>query len=160
MFMRLIGLIAASITGIFWHSSALQFLNACVGVLVFTDPTCGPRSARVWRTTAASRSLRSASRCACDGSGRRRSRSIACWSSAGTTKVGAGWSRVRCGWRRLRLRSIEPVFSGMRPSAQAIGKPEPRWHTVNQSLTALVTAPPRGGSRPGYSPSLLRARHL
>jgi uncharacterized protein len=39
MFMGLIGLIGASIIGIFWHSSALQFLIACVGVLVFTGLT-------------------------------------------------------------------------------------------------------------------------
>jgi uncharacterized protein len=39
MFMGLIGLIAASIIGIFWHNSALQFLIACVGVLVFTGLT-------------------------------------------------------------------------------------------------------------------------
>jgi FtsH-binding integral membrane protein len=39
MFMGLIGLIAASIIGIFWQSSALQFVIACVGVLVFTGLT-------------------------------------------------------------------------------------------------------------------------
>ena len=39
MFMGLIGLIGASIIGIFWHSSALQFMIACVGVLVFTGLT-------------------------------------------------------------------------------------------------------------------------
>jgi FtsH-binding integral membrane protein len=39
MFMGLIGLIVASIVGIFWHSSALQFVIACVGVLVFTGLT-------------------------------------------------------------------------------------------------------------------------
>src|SRR5882724_893343 len=39
MFMGLIGLIGASIIGIFWHSNALQFLIACVGVLVFTGLT-------------------------------------------------------------------------------------------------------------------------
>jgi uncharacterized protein len=39
MFMGLIGLIGASIVGIFWHSNALQFLIACVGVLVFTGLT-------------------------------------------------------------------------------------------------------------------------
>ena len=39
MFMGLIGLIGASIVGIFWHSSALQFMIACGGVLVFTGLT-------------------------------------------------------------------------------------------------------------------------
>ncbi len=39
MFMGLIGIIAASVIGIFWHSDALQFLIACVGVLVFTGLT-------------------------------------------------------------------------------------------------------------------------
>jgi len=39
MFMGLIGLIGASIIGIFWHSSALQFVIACGGVLVFTGLT-------------------------------------------------------------------------------------------------------------------------
>ena len=39
MFMGLIGLIGASIVGIFWHSNALQFMIACGGVLVFTGLT-------------------------------------------------------------------------------------------------------------------------
>ncbi len=39
MFMGLIGLILASVVGMFWHSNALQFLIACVGVLVFTGLT-------------------------------------------------------------------------------------------------------------------------
>lgn len=39
MFMGLIGLIGASIIGLFWHSSALQFMIACAGVLVFTGLT-------------------------------------------------------------------------------------------------------------------------
>jgi FtsH-binding integral membrane protein len=39
MFMGLIGLIGASVIGIFWHSDALQFMIACVGVLVFTGLT-------------------------------------------------------------------------------------------------------------------------
>lgn len=39
MFMGLIGLIGASIIGIFWHSSALQFVIACGGVLIFTGLT-------------------------------------------------------------------------------------------------------------------------
>lgn len=39
MVMGLIGLIGASIIGIFWHSSALQFMIACGGVLVFTGLT-------------------------------------------------------------------------------------------------------------------------
>jgi uncharacterized protein len=39
MMMGLIGLILASIVGIFWHSSALQFLISVVGVIVFTGLT-------------------------------------------------------------------------------------------------------------------------
>jgi uncharacterized protein len=39
MFMGLIGLILASIVGIFWHNDALQFLISVVGVLVFTGLT-------------------------------------------------------------------------------------------------------------------------
>jgi FtsH-binding integral membrane protein len=39
MFMGLIGIIAASIVGIFWHNDGLQFLITCVGVLVFTGLT-------------------------------------------------------------------------------------------------------------------------
>jgi len=39
MFMGLIGVIGASILGLFWHNDALQFLIACVGVLVFTGLT-------------------------------------------------------------------------------------------------------------------------
>ena len=39
MFMGLIGVIGASIIGMFWHNNALQFLIACVGVLVFTGLT-------------------------------------------------------------------------------------------------------------------------
>lgn len=39
MFMGLIGLILASIVGIFWHSDALQFVISVVGVLVFTGLT-------------------------------------------------------------------------------------------------------------------------
>jgi FtsH-binding integral membrane protein len=39
MFMGLIGLIVASIIGIFWHSNALQFMIACAGVLIFTGLT-------------------------------------------------------------------------------------------------------------------------
>ena len=38
-FMGLIGLIIASVVGIFWHSSALQFLISFVGVIVFTGLT-------------------------------------------------------------------------------------------------------------------------
>jgi FtsH-binding integral membrane protein len=37
--MGLVGLILASIVGIFWHSDALQFLISVVGVLVFTGLT-------------------------------------------------------------------------------------------------------------------------
>jgi len=39
MFMGLIGIIGASILGMFWHNNALQFLISCVGVLVFTGLT-------------------------------------------------------------------------------------------------------------------------
>ena len=39
MFMGLIGLILASIVGLFWQSGALQFLISVVGVLVFTGLT-------------------------------------------------------------------------------------------------------------------------
>jgi FtsH-binding integral membrane protein len=39
MMMGLIGLILASILGIFWHSDALQFLISVVGVIVFTGLT-------------------------------------------------------------------------------------------------------------------------
>ena len=38
-FMRLIGLVLASIVGLFWHSPALQFLISVVGVIVFTGLT-------------------------------------------------------------------------------------------------------------------------
>jgi FtsH-binding integral membrane protein len=38
-FMGLIGIILASIVGIFWHSEALQFVISVVGVLVFTGLT-------------------------------------------------------------------------------------------------------------------------
>jgi len=39
MFMGLIGLILASVVGMFWQNDALQFIIACVGVLVFTGLT-------------------------------------------------------------------------------------------------------------------------
>src|SRR5829696_3104203 len=39
MFMGLIGLILASVVGIFWQNSALQFVITVVGVLVFTGLT-------------------------------------------------------------------------------------------------------------------------
>jgi FtsH-binding integral membrane protein len=39
MFMGLIGLVLASIVGIFWQSNMLQFGIACAGVLVFTGLT-------------------------------------------------------------------------------------------------------------------------
>lgn len=39
MFMGLIGLILASLVGMFWHSDALQFLISVVGVIVFTGLT-------------------------------------------------------------------------------------------------------------------------
>ncbi|HMH50882.1 MAG TPA: Bax inhibitor-1/YccA family protein [Candidatus Acidoferrum sp.] len=38
-FMGLIGLVLASIVGMFWHSDALQFLITIVGVIVFTGLT-------------------------------------------------------------------------------------------------------------------------
>jgi FtsH-binding integral membrane protein len=38
-FMGLIGVVLASVVGIFWHSAALQFLISVVGVLVFTGLT-------------------------------------------------------------------------------------------------------------------------
>jgi hypothetical protein len=38
-FMGLIGLVLASVVGMFWHSAALQFLISVVGVLVFTGLT-------------------------------------------------------------------------------------------------------------------------
>jgi FtsH-binding integral membrane protein len=38
-FMGLVGLILASIVGMFWHSDALQFLITVVGVIVFTGLT-------------------------------------------------------------------------------------------------------------------------
>jgi hypothetical protein len=39
LFMGLIGLVIASIVGIFWHSDALQFLISFVGVIVFAGLT-------------------------------------------------------------------------------------------------------------------------
>ena len=39
LFMGLIGLVLASIVGMFWHSDALQFLITIVGVIVFTGLT-------------------------------------------------------------------------------------------------------------------------
>jgi FtsH-binding integral membrane protein len=39
LFMGLIGLIIASMVGIFWHNDALQFVISVVGVLVFTGLT-------------------------------------------------------------------------------------------------------------------------
>src|SRR5712691_9153878 len=38
-FMGLVGLVLASIVGMFWHSDALQFLITIVGVIVFTGLT-------------------------------------------------------------------------------------------------------------------------
>jgi uncharacterized protein len=38
-FMGLVGLILASVVGIFWHSEALQFLISIIGVIVFTGLT-------------------------------------------------------------------------------------------------------------------------
>jgi hypothetical protein len=39
MFMGLIGLVLASLVGLFWQSDALQFLISVVGVIVFTGLT-------------------------------------------------------------------------------------------------------------------------
>src|SRR5712691_8718796 len=39
MFMGLIGLVLASVVGMFWHNDALQFLISIVGVIVFTGLT-------------------------------------------------------------------------------------------------------------------------
>jgi FtsH-binding integral membrane protein len=39
MFMGLIGLVLASIVGMFWHSDALQFVISFIGVIVFTGLT-------------------------------------------------------------------------------------------------------------------------
>jgi FtsH-binding integral membrane protein len=39
IFMGLIGLVLASVVGLFWHSSALQFVISAVGVVVFTGLT-------------------------------------------------------------------------------------------------------------------------
>jgi hypothetical protein len=39
LFMGLIGVVLASIVGIFWHSSALQFLISFIGVIVFAGLT-------------------------------------------------------------------------------------------------------------------------
>jgi FtsH-binding integral membrane protein len=39
LFMGVIGLVLASIVGLFWHSAALQFLISVVGVIVFTGLT-------------------------------------------------------------------------------------------------------------------------
>ena len=39
LFMGVIGLVLASIVGLFWHSAALQFLISVVGVMVFTGLT-------------------------------------------------------------------------------------------------------------------------
>jgi uncharacterized protein len=39
LFMGLIGLVLASIVGLFWHSDALQFVISFIGVIVFTGLT-------------------------------------------------------------------------------------------------------------------------
>jgi FtsH-binding integral membrane protein len=39
LFMGLIGLVLASLVGMFWHSEALQFLISVIGVIVFTGLT-------------------------------------------------------------------------------------------------------------------------
>src|SRR5262249_22686520 len=36
LFMGLIGIVIASLVGMFWHSDGLQFVISCVGVIVFT----------------------------------------------------------------------------------------------------------------------------
>jgi FtsH-binding integral membrane protein len=40
-FMGLVGLVLASIVGMFWHNDALQFLIRVIGVIVFTGLTAG-----------------------------------------------------------------------------------------------------------------------
>ncbi len=39
LFMGLVGLVLASIVGVFWHNSTLQFLISAIGVIVFTGLT-------------------------------------------------------------------------------------------------------------------------
>jgi uncharacterized protein len=39
LFMGVVGLVLASIVGIFWHNSALQFVISCIGVFVFAGLT-------------------------------------------------------------------------------------------------------------------------
>ena len=39
LFMGLIGIVLASVVGIFWHSDALQFVISFIGVIVFTGLT-------------------------------------------------------------------------------------------------------------------------
>ena len=39
LFMGLVGLVLASVVGMFWHSEALQFLISVIGVIVFTGLT-------------------------------------------------------------------------------------------------------------------------
>jgi FtsH-binding integral membrane protein len=45
LFMGLIGIVLASLVGLFWHNNALQFVIAAVGVLVFTGTQCLGRAA-------------------------------------------------------------------------------------------------------------------
>jgi FtsH-binding integral membrane protein len=45
-FMGLIGLVLASIVGLFWHNDTLQFLISIIGVIVFTGLTDGLNGAR------------------------------------------------------------------------------------------------------------------
>ena len=39
LFMGLIGVVLASVVGMFWHSDALQFVISVIGVIVFTGLT-------------------------------------------------------------------------------------------------------------------------
>jgi FtsH-binding integral membrane protein len=57
-FMGLIGIVLASVVGIFWHSDALQFVISVAGILVFTGLTAydAQRLKEMARTTPADRS--------------------------------------------------------------------------------------------------------
>jgi FtsH-binding integral membrane protein len=39
LFMGLVGLVLASLVGMFWHNDGLQFMISCIGVIVFTGLT-------------------------------------------------------------------------------------------------------------------------
>ena len=45
MFMGLIGMVIASIVGMFWHNNGLQFVISFIGVIVFTGLPRGTLSA-------------------------------------------------------------------------------------------------------------------